>query len=113
MATLLRFKQLQQRRIVSNWPQLKELIEKHGFPVGKYLSPNVRIWDEDEIDAWLASRPLAEPDALTAEPEEALSAPPDPFLAARLRRTISLRKARAKRAARDSARQTDEAQGGP
>jgi predicted DNA-binding transcriptional regulator AlpA len=54
---LLRFKHLKQRRIVENWPQLKRLVERHGFPPGIYLSPNTRAWPEDEVDRWLESRP--------------------------------------------------------
>jgi len=63
MLSLLRFKQLQQRNIVKNRPQLKRLQEKHGFPKGKLVSPNIRAWTEDEVYEWYQSRPAenAEP----------------------------------------------------
>jgi len=56
--TLLRFKDLAASGIVKNWPQLKNLVDKHGFPSGFMLSTNCRVWYSDEIDAWLKSRPL-------------------------------------------------------
>jgi predicted DNA-binding transcriptional regulator AlpA len=57
MTVLLRFANLKANGIVSSWPQLRRLIELHGFPKGRLLSPNVRAWAGDEIDEWLASRP--------------------------------------------------------
>ncbi len=58
MATSLsRFADLKKRGIVNSWPQLKRLQQDHGFPLGRMISPNVRAWAEDEIDAWWASRP--------------------------------------------------------
>jgi predicted DNA-binding transcriptional regulator AlpA len=61
MTVLLRFRQLKERGVVGSWPQLKRLQEGQGFPPGRMLSPNVRAWTEEEIDAWLASRPIAGP----------------------------------------------------
>jgi predicted DNA-binding transcriptional regulator AlpA len=58
----LRFAQLQQRGIVKSWPQLKRLQEKYGFPKGRMISPNVRAWPEDEVDEYLASRPVEGPE---------------------------------------------------
>ena len=58
MTTLLRFRNLKDRGIVNSWPQLKRLQELHGFPLGRLLSPNVRVWTEEEIDAYIASRPV-------------------------------------------------------
>jgi hypothetical protein len=46
-------------QIVTNRPQLDNLIEKHGFPPGRWMSPNCRIWFEDEVQEWLESRPIA------------------------------------------------------
>jgi hypothetical protein len=59
----IRFRDLKARGIVDSWPQLKNIQEKHGFPLGRLLSPQVRVWDEqEEIEPWLASRPVnAEP----------------------------------------------------
>ena len=53
---------LKERGIVDSWAQLGNLIKKHRFPPGRMLGPNTRIWDEeDEIEPWLASRPIAGP----------------------------------------------------
>jgi predicted DNA-binding transcriptional regulator AlpA len=57
MTVLLRFSDLKRRGIVRNWPTLKLWIEREGFPPGIKLGPNSRAWPEDEIQAWLASRP--------------------------------------------------------
>jgi hypothetical protein len=57
MTRLYRFADLQERRIVNSWPQLKRLQTLHDFPLGRMLSPNTRVWTEDEIDAYIASRP--------------------------------------------------------
>ena len=61
MIRLLRFRDLKESGIVASWPQLKRLQEGQGFPPGRMLSPNVRVWSQAEIDAWLASRPIAGP----------------------------------------------------
>ncbi len=60
MTVLLRFLDLQERGIARSWAQLKNL-QKNGFPLGKMLSPNCRVWSEDEVDAWLDSRPVEGP----------------------------------------------------
>ena len=56
-AVLLRFRDLKDRRIVSNHVTLKRWIEREGFPPGRMLGPNTRVWRESEIEAWLDSRP--------------------------------------------------------
>jgi predicted DNA-binding transcriptional regulator AlpA len=53
---LLRFKDLE-RVGVRNWPTLARWIEKEGFPPGRYLAANTRVWDEREVDTWWSSRP--------------------------------------------------------
>jgi predicted DNA-binding transcriptional regulator AlpA len=58
MTRLLRFADLQDHRVVSSWPQLKRLQQLHGFPLGRMLSPNVRTWTQQEVDDWIASRPV-------------------------------------------------------
>lgn len=59
----LRFRDLQARGIVDSWAQLGNLIKRHNFPRGVMLSENVRVWDqEDEIEPWLESRPVAGPE---------------------------------------------------
>jgi hypothetical protein len=57
MIRLLRFRDLQTRGIIPNWPTLKARVRDHGFPPGRKLGPNSRAWTEDEVDAWIASRP--------------------------------------------------------
>jgi hypothetical protein len=54
---LYRFNDLKAAGVVSNREQLSRLIERHGFPCGKLISPNIRVWAEDEIEVWLQSRP--------------------------------------------------------
>lgn len=58
MSHWLRFSDLQKRRIVANWPQLKRLQKYYGFPLGRMLSPNIRAWTTEEVDAWTDQRPV-------------------------------------------------------
>jgi predicted DNA-binding transcriptional regulator AlpA len=53
----LRFRDLVALGIVANRVTLKNWIKDRGFPPGCLVGPNTRLWDEDEIAAWLASRP--------------------------------------------------------
>ena len=57
--TLLRFADLRERGIVANWVTLRNWIAREGFPPGRKLGPNTRAWTEDEVAAWLNSRPAA------------------------------------------------------
>jgi hypothetical protein len=59
MTILLRFHDLQKRKIVNNWATLSRWIQHEGFPAGIKPGPNTRAWDEASIDQWLASRPTA------------------------------------------------------
>jgi predicted DNA-binding transcriptional regulator AlpA len=59
MTILLRFSDLKERGIVRNWPTLSRWIERDGFPPGRKLSANTRAWSEEEVEAWLNSRPTA------------------------------------------------------
>lgn len=59
MSRLLRFHDLKERKIVTNWPQLRRMVRDYGFPPGMLLGPNTRAWSEDEIEQWVASRPTA------------------------------------------------------
>ena len=60
---LLRYKDLKARGFVNNWPTLLRWIAKEGFPPGKRLAANSRVWDEAEVEAWFASRPDADSEA--------------------------------------------------
>ena len=53
---LLRFADLKEANVVTSWPQLKRLVEGQGFPPGYLLSPAVRVWDAEAVDAWLQER---------------------------------------------------------
>jgi predicted DNA-binding transcriptional regulator AlpA len=61
MIRLLRFKDLRERGVISNWPMLKRRIERDGFPVGKMVGPNTRVWIEEEVEKWIRSRPSGGP----------------------------------------------------
>ena len=56
IAKLIRFADLKSAGVVKNWPQVKRLVEREGFPPGFLLSANTRVWEEDEVAAWVASR---------------------------------------------------------
>jgi predicted DNA-binding transcriptional regulator AlpA len=55
--TLFRYDDLLARKIVKSRAQLQRLIQRHRFPPGKLISPNCRVWEETELDAWFAARP--------------------------------------------------------
>ena len=58
----VRFRDLKARGIADSWAQLDNLINKYGFPPGRMLGPATRVWDlEEEIEPWLAARPMAGP----------------------------------------------------
>jgi predicted DNA-binding transcriptional regulator AlpA len=58
----VRFRDLKARGIANSWAQLDNLIKKYGFPPGRMLGPATRVWDlEEEIEPWLAARPVAGP----------------------------------------------------
>jgi hypothetical protein len=54
--TLLRFADLQARGIIRNREQLRVLIAHHSFPSGFMLSPNTRVYDQADVEAWLDDR---------------------------------------------------------
>jgi predicted DNA-binding transcriptional regulator AlpA len=54
---LLRFCDLKARKIVTKHVTLKRWIEKDGFPPGRWLGPNTRVWLKSEVHDWIASRP--------------------------------------------------------
>lgn len=53
----LRYTDLVARGIVRNRPTLSNWIRDYGFPPGQLIGPNARAWREDEVQAWLDSRP--------------------------------------------------------
>jgi predicted DNA-binding transcriptional regulator AlpA len=68
----LRFADLKAAGIINSWPMLRRRIERQGFPEGRMLGPNTRVWSEEEIELWLASRPTAKkPDPRKRKPAAA------------------------------------------
>jgi len=59
LPTQLRFRDLKARGVVTNWVTLNSWIENEGFPPGRLVGPNTRLWDEPEVVAWLEARPSA------------------------------------------------------
>jgi predicted DNA-binding transcriptional regulator AlpA len=57
---LYRFKDLAQLG-VRNYPTLNRWIETQGFPKGRLLGENTRVWTEAELLAWFDSRPTDPP----------------------------------------------------
>ena len=53
----LRFRDLKARGIVDNRVTLANWIENYGFPTGRLVGPNTRLWNEADVEAWLDSRP--------------------------------------------------------
>jgi predicted DNA-binding transcriptional regulator AlpA len=66
LSRLLRFRDLKARGLVNNWVTLNRWIQEQGFPPGRLLGPNTRVWTEAEIEAWVASRPVAKTDTKAA-----------------------------------------------
>jgi hypothetical protein len=54
---LNRFADLKAKKYVDSREQLKNLQTYYGFPKGKLISPNIRVWTDEEIEAWFESRP--------------------------------------------------------
>jgi len=55
----LRYVDLKRLGIVNNRPALRNWIRDRGFPAGQLTGPNSRTWAEDEVQAWIDSRPTA------------------------------------------------------
>jgi predicted DNA-binding transcriptional regulator AlpA len=56
MTKLNRFKDLKSKGFADSWAQLKRMIELYGFPPGRMITPNVRAWTDEELDAYVASQ---------------------------------------------------------
>jgi hypothetical protein len=61
-AEWLSFADLQALGVIPNWTTLLAWQKDFGFPVGRLLGPNSRRWSRQEINVWLASRPVARAD---------------------------------------------------
>jgi hypothetical protein len=53
---VLRFADLKAAQIVTNWPQLRRLVDNYNFPPGYLLTPGCRVWDTPVVEQWLQSR---------------------------------------------------------
>jgi hypothetical protein len=63
-----RYPDLIESSVVTNRVDLGRKIKIYGFPPGRLLGPNTRAWAEDEIVAWLESRPVERaPDTILRE----------------------------------------------
>jgi predicted DNA-binding transcriptional regulator AlpA len=65
---LIRYADLHERGIVSNWVRLRRLQETEGFPKGFLLSQACRVWIEAEVEAWLADQRARYEAAEAADP---------------------------------------------
>jgi predicted DNA-binding transcriptional regulator AlpA len=61
MRKRLRFRDLVAHGIVNNRVTLKNWIALYGFPPGQLTGPNSRTWTEDEVEDWIAHRPVEPP----------------------------------------------------
>jgi predicted DNA-binding transcriptional regulator AlpA len=60
-ATYLRYRNLVDRGLVNSRQELKRLQDTQGFPRGFLLGANTRVWADEEIDAYIAARPVRMP----------------------------------------------------
>jgi hypothetical protein len=58
MRKRLRYADLHASGVVNNRVTLSNWIRDLGFPAGQLTGPNTRTWGEDEVDAWVRSRPI-------------------------------------------------------
>jgi hypothetical protein len=72
--TLLRFKDLQARGIVTSWQGLRHLQLHEGFPLGRLLGPSTRAWTAEEVNAWLVSRPAEQSPQTIARATKSIAA---------------------------------------
>ena len=54
----LRQRDLEARGISSGRSQTARMVEFYDFPTGVLITPNVRGYPEDEVEKWLAARPV-------------------------------------------------------
>ena len=54
----LRLKNLEELGIAKSHQAVRHMQMHYGFPLGRLLGPGTRVWTEDEINEWLASRPV-------------------------------------------------------
>jgi predicted DNA-binding transcriptional regulator AlpA len=57
---LLRYDDLKKSGLVGSRPTLGRWIKEQGFPPGRLLGAKTRVWTEEEINTWFASRSTKE-----------------------------------------------------
>jgi hypothetical protein len=55
----LRLSDLQERGIAMTHQAVRHMQMHEDFPLGRLLGPGTRVWTVQEINAWLATRPVA------------------------------------------------------
>ena len=55
----IRYTDLVAKGVFNSRMTLKRAIDAQDFPPGVLITPNARVWDEAEVDAWIAARPAA------------------------------------------------------
>ena len=53
----VRYADLKARKIVNNRQTLANWTRDEGFPPGRLLGPNTRVWTEEEVAEWFDARP--------------------------------------------------------
>jgi hypothetical protein len=61
LPTFIKFADLKAAGIVANHGALRILIERHGFPKGRWFGSATHVWTVAEVEEWLAERPAARP----------------------------------------------------
>jgi predicted DNA-binding transcriptional regulator AlpA len=64
---VLRFKELH-RVGIRNYPTLRRWIDTQGFPPGRLIGPNTRVWDEAELETWWDSKADPPPENVKPAP---------------------------------------------
>ena len=61
LPTFIKFADLKASGIVANYCALRILIERHGFPKGRWFGSATHVWTVAEVEEWLAQRPAERP----------------------------------------------------
>jgi predicted DNA-binding transcriptional regulator AlpA len=54
--TLLKFKDLKAKNIVTNWTTLQRWIDEGHFPPGIKIGPHTRAWTDTSVAEWFAAK---------------------------------------------------------
>ena len=56
---VVRFNDIKNQGVVKTWGEIQKLIDEQDFPEGFRPTKFTRAWFQEDIDAWLRSRPSA------------------------------------------------------